>query len=98
MAVKRQYIGLVCRKLIINQHLAASRFIQNRYLHPVPELRHTVYQNDVHILDEGVMPDFIIGNVVLDILNATVISHRYIMKRHMPQAGMLLDSSRQHKF
>lgn len=44
MAVKRQYIGLVCRKLIINQHLAASRFIQNRYLHPVPELRHTVYQ------------------------------------------------------
>ena len=98
MAVKRQNIGLVCGEFIINQHLTASRLIQDRHFYPVTELRHTVYQNNIHILNEGVMPYFIIGNVVLDILNATVISHRYIMQRHMPQTGMLPDSSRQHKF
>ena len=85
-------------EFIINQHLTASRLIQDRHFYPVTELRHTVYQNNIHILNEGVMPYFIIGNVVLDILNATVISHRYIMQRHMPQTGMLPDSSRQHKF
>ena len=98
MAVKRQNIGLVCGEFIINQHLTASRLIQDRHFYPVTELRHTVYQNNIHILNKGVMPYFIIGNIVLDILNTTVISHRYIMQRHMPQTGMLPDSSRQHKF
>ncbi len=98
MAVKRQNIGLVCGEFITNQYLTASCFIQNRHFYPVAKLRHTVYQNNIHILNKGVMPYFIIGNIVLDILNTTVISHRYIMQRHMPQTGMLPDSSRQHKF
>ena len=44
------------------------------------------------------MSDFIIGNIVLNILNAAVIAHRYIVKRYMPQTGMFLYSTRQGKF
>ena len=49
-------------------HLAVyKRQIQDSHFYPVTELRHTVYQHNIHILNEGVMPYFIIVNVVLDL-------------------------------
>ena len=97
MAVKRHDVCLMCRELITDKHLAATGLIQDRHLHTITELGQTVYKDNIHILNESVVPDFIIGNVVLDILNATVVTHRYIMKRHMPQTGMFPYSARQSK-
>ena len=57
------------------------------------------YFSDIEDRNENafsVIADF--GNVVLDILDAAIITHRYIVKRYMPQTGMFLYSTRQSKF
>lgn len=86
------------RKFVTDKHFAPTSLVQDRHFHTVTEPGQSVYKNNVYILDKSIMPYFIIGNVVLDILDAAIITHRYIVKRYMPQTGMLLYSTRQSKF
>ena len=79
VTVKRQDIGLVRRKFIIDKYLSPTCFIQHRYLYPITKFTQTIYQDNIHILNKCIMPDFIISNVILDILYATVISYRDIV-------------------
>ena len=39
-----------------------------------------IHQDDIYILDKGIMPYFIVGNVILYILNVAVVTHRYIVQ------------------
>ena len=41
------------------------------------------------------MSNLIVGNIVLDMLDAAVVAHRHVVQRHMPQTGMFADASRQ---
>ena len=66
-----------------------------REVYPITEFTQSVHQDDVYILNECVMPDLIISNVVLDVLNATVIPHRDIVECYMTQTGMFFNSTRQ---
>ena len=97
MAVQCQYISLMRRQFIINQHLTSPCFIKNRYFYPVAESRQLVYQNDIYIFDEGITANFVISYIILDIFNAAVIPHCYIVQCHMAQSRMFFDTSRQCK-
>lgn len=98
VTVKCHDIGLVGGEFIADKHFTAACLVQHRHLYAVTELGQPVYEDNIHILDEGIVSDFIIGNIVLDILNAAVIAHCYIMECYVPQAGMFLYSARQGKF
>ena len=98
VAVERQDICLMCGELVVDQHFTSACLIQHGDFHSVAELAYAVHQDDVYILDECIVPDFVIGNIVLDVLYATVIPHRDVMERYVAQTGMLLDSSRQREF
>lgn len=98
VTVQRHDIGLMSRKFVTDKHFAPTGLVQDRHFHTVTEPGQSVYKNNVYILNESIMPYFIIGNVVLDILDAAIITHRYIVKRYMPQTGMFLYSTRQSKF
>ena len=95
VAVKRQDISLMRRKFIIDKYFTPTGFIQYGYFYPITEFTQSVHQDDVYILNECVMPNLIISNVVLDVLNATVIPHRDIVECYMTQTGMFFNSTRQ---
>ncbi len=98
VTVQRHDISLMGRKFVTDKYFAPAGLVQYRHFHTVTEPGQSVYKNNVYILNESIMPYFIIGNVVLDILDAAIITHRYIVKRYMPQTGMFLYSTRQSKF
>ena len=98
MTIQCEYISLMRRQFIINQHLASAGFVQNGYLYTVTESSQLIYQDYIYIFNEGIAPYFIVSNVVLDILNATVIPHRYIMQCCITQSRVFLHTSRQCKF
>ena len=56
-----------------------------------------IHQDDIYILDKGIMPYLIIGNVILYILNVAVVAHRYIVQSSIIQSGMFFYPSRQSK-
>ena len=97
VAVECHDVSQVSRQLVIDNHLTTTRLIQYRHLHPITELRYPVHQQDIHIFDKRIVPDFVIGNIILDILDTAVISYRHVMQRHVPQTGMLAYTSRQRK-
>ena len=79
MAIERHDVGKMGRQLVCYQHFAPASFIQYGYLYPITELRHTVHQQDIYILNKSIMPYFIVGNIVLDIFNTAIIPHCHIM-------------------
>ena len=56
-----------------------------------------IHQDDIYILDKGIMPYFIVGNVILYILNVTVIAHRYIVQGCIIYSRMFGHSTSQSK-
>ena len=95
MSIQSHYISLMSRQLIINKHLAPSCFIENGNFHAITKLRNPVDHNDINILDECIITNIIIGNVILNIFNATVITHSYIVEGYMPKSRMLFNASGQ---
>ena len=98
MTVQRQYVGLMRWQLVVNEYFTPSCFIKNCRLYPITESSKPVHQNDIHILNEGIITDLIISNVVLNVFNAAVIPYCHIVQSYMTQSGMFPDASRQCKF
>ena len=57
-----------------------------------------IHQDDIYILNKGIMPYLIIGNIILYILNVAVVAHRYIVQSSIIQSGMFFYPSCQCKF
>ena len=74
VTVQRHDISLMGRKFVTDKYFAPAGLVQYRHFHTVTELGQSVYKNNVYILNESIMPYFIIGNVVLDILDAAIIA------------------------
>ena len=72
----------------MNRHFTSTRFIQYSYFNAIPKLAPAIYQNDIYILYKCIIPNDIVGYIVLYILNTTIIAHRYIMQGRMIQSGM----------
>ena len=89
MSVQGHDIGCLSGKPVIDHHLTASRLIQDGGLDTVAEAGNPVSENYVHILNETVIPDNIVGNVILYILDAAVIPDCDIMESRMKQSRVL---------
>ena len=82
------------RHAVMDGDLAAARLIEDSNFHAVAERGGTITQDDIDILDEAVVGDVIVGNVVLNVLDATVIADGDIVERGAEDAGMLVDAAR----
>ena len=81
----------------MNRHFTSTRFIQYSYFNAIPKLAPAIYQNDIYILYKCIIPNDIVGYIVLYILNTTIIAHRYIMQGRMIQSGMFTHTTCQRK-
>ena len=98
VAVKCHDISQMRRQLIVDKYLAATGFVEDRDLDTVSETRKAVDEDDIHILNERVVPNLVVGNVVLHVLNATVVTHSDVVQCHVTQSRMLANAARQCKF
>ena len=79
VAVQRHDVGQVGRQFVVDGHLATACLIQDRGLYPITKRRDAIHQQDVHILNESIFTNLIIGYVVLYVLYAAVIAHRHVV-------------------
>ena len=94
MTIKRHNICQLSGKPVIDHNFASTGLIQHRHLHTVSEGTHPVCKDDIHIFNEGTAAYSIIGNIILYIFNAAVISDSHIMQSGIINSGMLAHSSR----
>lgn len=78
------------REFVVNQHFTTSRLVQYGSFYSVTKLSQAVHQDDIYILNESIVSYFIVGNVVLDVLDTAIITNSHIMQGDMSQAGMFL--------
>ena len=86
------------RKFIIDKYFATSCFIQYGNFYPVSESRTAFYKDDIDIFNKCPVTNLVVSNIVLNILNTTIIAHCHIVQRNMAQTGVFLNSTRQSKF
>ena len=94
MAVESLEVGFVGGEAVVDGNLAPSSLVEDSHFYAVAETGRSVAKDDVDVLDEAVVLDVIVRDVVLDVLNATVIADGDIMQRGMEDAGVLVHSSR----
>ena len=97
VTVHCKHIGNLGAKAVIDLHLAAAGFIEDGHLHAVSKCRGPLIHNEVYVLNVSVGADVVVGNVVGDVLHKGFVPHRNIVKRAVPEAGMLLHASGKDK-
>ena len=93
MAVESLEVGLVGRHAVVDGHLAAARLVEHGHVDAVAERCRTIAEDDVHILDETVIADVVVGDIVLDVLDTAVITDGHIVERSMEDARVLVDAA-----
>ena len=94
VAVERHDIGLLGGEAVIDGDLAASGLVQDRDLDAVAERRLAVADDDIDIFDESIVPDAVIGNIIVDTLDAAVVTDLDVVQGDVVQSGMLFHASR----
>ena len=90
VAIERHDVGLMGREFIVHRDLSPTRFIEHSHLHAITEARHTVHQEQIDMLNTGMVTNLVVGNVVLHMLNAAIIAYGDVMKGNMTDTGVLL--------
>ena len=98
VAVHGHHIGDLCGKTVVDQHLAAAGLVQDRDGNAVAEAAGAVRQDQVHILQDRVMADFVIGNIVGYVLDEAVVADGHVVQGCIMHAGMLAQPAREFEF
>ena len=80
MAVDRHEVGLVRRELVVAQHLTPARLIEDGDLDAVAEGRLSVDEDGIDVADEGLFADGVVGDIVIDVLDAAVVTNLDIVQ------------------
>jgi hypothetical protein len=94
MAVHGQNVCGLGAEAVVYLDLPAARFVEHRNLYSVAEAAGPVREDDVYVLDIGVVADFVIGDIVRDVFHKGIIPHRYVVQSGVPDAGMFLETAR----
>ena len=60
--------------MIVAQYLTPARLIEDGDLDAVAEGRLTVDEDGIDVADEGLFADGVVGDIVIDVLDATVVA------------------------
>ena len=92
VAIEGHDVSLMGRELVVDRNFAASGLVENRNLHAVAERGLAIDHNHVHVFNERVATNLVIGYVVLNVLNTAVVAHGDVVERHVAQTGVLSDA------
>ena len=93
MTIHSLHVSLLSCQLIVDSYFASSSFVQYAYLHTIAETSHSVDQNNVDILDEAVGFNVVVRNIVLDVLDAAIITYNHVVQADMEQARVLVNAA-----
>ena len=98
VAIEGHDVGNVGGQFVVDGHFTSAGLVQHGHFHAVAEGGSAFHQDAVHVLNEGVVADVIVGDVVLYVFDAAIVSHRYVVQGHVAQGGVLLDAAGQGEF
>ena len=90
VAVHRHHIGDLRGEPVIDEHLAAAGLVEDGDRDAVSEPAGAFRQDQVHVLQDGVVADLVVGDIVGDILDEAVVPDRHVVERRIGEAGVLL--------
>ena len=93
MAVKSHNVGIMSRELVGDKHLTPTGLVEYRHFGSISESGFLIDENDIDILNEGVVAYGVVGNVVMHILNEAIISYRDVVQTHITHTRRLFHSS-----
>ena len=70
-----------------------ASWVEHSHFHSVTEGAVALADDDIHILYEAVVGDVIVCDVVLDILDATVVADGDVVQRGVEYTGVFVDST-----
>ena len=91
--VHRHHIGDLRAEAVVNEHFPAARLVQDRNGNTVAETAGAVRQDEVHVLQDRIVTDFIIRNIVGDALDEAVVTDRHVMERRIADARVFPESA-----
>ena len=62
------------RELVVAQHLTPARLIEDGDLDAVAEGRLAIDEDGIDIADEGLFANGVVGDIVIDVLDAAVVA------------------------
>ena len=93
MTVECFEISFVSGEPVVDRDLAATRLVHHCHLYPIAETAGAVAEDDIDVLDETVVGDIVVGNIVLDVLDAAVVAYRDVVQRGIEDARVLVDAA-----
>ena len=97
VAIECHYIGGMCRKFIVDNNLATSRFVQYSNFYTIAEVGFAINDNKVAVVDYGTLANRVVGDVVVDIFDKAVVPYTYIVECGIANARVHLDATFTHK-
>ena len=97
VAVHCQDVGGLGAQAVIDLDLSAAGFVEHGHLGAVAKGADAVRIKQVHVLYIAVVADVIVGDVVADVLHQGVVPNGDVVKRCVPEAGVLAQASRKGK-
>lgn len=93
MAVEGFEVCLVGRETVVDGDFASAGLVEYGDLYAIAEAGGSVADDNIDVLDEAVVLNVVVGDVVLDVLDAAVIADGDIVQRGMEDAGVLMDAA-----
>ena len=66
--------------MVEDRYLTSTAFVHHGYTNPITETGLTIHQDGVDVLDTGVLSDAVVGDIVVDIIQAHIVAHLHIVK------------------
>ena len=93
MPVHGQHIGNLRAHAVKDFHLTSARFIEHGHLYPIAKAAIAVHENQVYILDIGIVANVVVGNIVGHIFHQRIIADSDVVQRCIPNTGMLMQAA-----
>ena len=87
----------MCREVIVAQYLTSTCLIEDGDLYSITEGRLAIDEDGIDIADEGLFADGIVGDVVIDVLDAAVVADLDIVQVGIVEPRVLGDATREVK-
>ena len=98
MTVESHYIGCLGGEPVENHDLTASGFIEHRCLNSVSERGEGVCQDDIDVFNIAPAADCVVGNVILHIFYAALVSYYDVVQSGVIETGVFFHTSGKFNF
>ena len=95
VAIEREYIGKRGGEAVKDRYLSTAAFIHHRHTHSVAESCFPVHKNRVDVFYAGVIANVVVGNIVMDIIQMTIIAYGAVVNHRVPYTRMYFHPARE---